>query len=92
MNHNEYKKLIQLSLYGELSKTKQLQLEEHLHVCEECRSELENQKNLLSILAESNKYKTDEKLLTEARAQLRGALRMESLKNLRQCGKGKMEN
>ena len=49
MNHNEYKKLIQLSLYGELSEIRQLQLEEHLHTCEECKSELESQKNLLSI-------------------------------------------
>ena len=50
MNHNELKKLLRLSLYGELSKEEQSVLELHLKDCEECRIELEQQRNLLSLI------------------------------------------
>ncbi len=77
MNHNEYKKWIQLSLYGELSGEENLKLQQHLSGCEDCRKELEEQKNLLSVLTERDKLKVDDKLLSDARAQLRGALKNE---------------
>ena len=80
MNHNEYKKLIQLSLFGELNNAEQKKLMEHLNMCIECRRELEQQKNLLSILKVKSKDEVDDKLLSEARAQLRGALRIEKQK------------
>ena len=49
MKHNEYKQLLQLSLFGELNSEEQLKLKEHLLTCEECRIELEDQKNLLEL-------------------------------------------
>jgi len=77
MKHNEYKQLLQLSLYGELKSEEQLILKEHLQSCEECRTELEDQKNLLELISGKKKLNVDEKVLSAARYQLRGALRSE---------------
>ena len=77
MQHNEYKRLIQLSFYGEVSKKEQYDLNEHLKTCTECREELENQNNLLAILSENKNVKVNDEILSSARYQLRGALRME---------------
>jgi len=77
MKHNEYKQLLQLSLFGELKSEQQLKLKEHLLICEECRRELEDQKNLLELISGKNKTDVDEKVLSAARYQLRGALRSE---------------
>ena len=77
MQHNEYKKLIQLAHYSELNDDEQKDLENHLTSCEECRKEMEMQKNLLNIISESEKKEIDDSLLHLARAQLGGALRME---------------
>lgn len=76
MNHNEIKKLIRLSLYGELSNEEQSILELHLKDCDECRNELDQQRNLLSLISDK-KNEVDDNLLMEARAQLRGAIRNE---------------
>jgi hypothetical protein len=76
MNHNEIKKMIRLSLYGELTNEEQSVLELHLKDCDECRNELEQQRNLLSLIS-TKKNDVDDKLLMEARAQLRGAIRNE---------------
>ena len=77
MNHNEFKKRILLSLFGELSDSEQSELETHLHSCRECRSELEKQKNILSLVSQGKKLEVDDNLILEARAQLRGAIRGE---------------
>lgn len=76
MNHNEIKKWIRLSLYGELTNEEQSVLELHLKDCDECRNELEQQKNLLALISDK-KNEVDDNLLMEARAQLRGAIRNE---------------
>jgi len=76
MNHNEIKKLIRLSLYGELNNDEQSVLELHLKDCDECRNELDQQRNLLSLISDK-KNEVDDNLLMEARAQLRGAIRNE---------------
>ncbi len=76
MNHNEIKKWIRLSLYGELTNEEQSVLELHLKECDECKNELEQQRNLLSLISDK-KNEVDDKLLMEARAQLRGAIRNE---------------
>ena len=76
MNHNKIKKWIRLSLYGELTNEEQSVLELHLKDCDECRNELEQQRNLLSLISDK-KNEIDNKLLMEARAQLRGAIRNE---------------
>ncbi len=77
MKHNEYKQLLQLSLFGELKSEEQLKLKEHLLTCEECRAELEDQKNLLELISGKKKVVVDEKVLSAARYQLRGALKAE---------------
>ena len=77
MKHNEYKQLLQLSLFGELKSEEQSILREHLTSCEECRTELEDQKNLLELISGKKKPVVDEKVLSAARYQLRGALRSE---------------
>jgi hypothetical protein len=77
MKHNEYKQLLQLSLFGELKSKEQSILKEHLLTCEECRVELEDQKNLLELISGKKKPDVDEKVLSAARYQLRGALRAE---------------
>lgn len=77
MKHNEYKQLLQLSLFSELKAEEQLKLKEHLVNCEECRTELEYQKNLLELISKRKKINVDEKILSAARHQLRGALRAE---------------
>jgi hypothetical protein len=77
MNHNEFKQMIQLSLYGELSDDEQKQLISHLQSCEECRIELEQQKKIMMLIADHKNLEVNEELLKEARMQLRGALRQE---------------
>jgi len=77
MSHNEFKQMIQLSLYGELSDDKQKQLISHLESCEECRMELEQQKKIMILIADHKNLEVNEELLKEARMQLRGALRQE---------------
>ena len=77
MKHNEYKQLLQLSLFGELKSEEQSKLKEHLLTCEECRLELEDQKNLLGLISGKKNADVDEKVLSAARYQLRGALRSE---------------
>lgn len=77
MKHNEYKQLLQLSLFGELKSEEQSKLKAHLLTCEECRSGLEDQKNLLELISGKKKADVDEKVLSAARYQLRGALRAE---------------
>ncbi|HEY6438238.1 MAG TPA: zf-HC2 domain-containing protein, partial [Ignavibacteriaceae bacterium] len=79
MKHNEYKQLLQLSLFGELKSEEQLRLKEHLLSCEECRSEFEDQKNLLELISGKKKSEVDEKVLSAARYQLRGALRSQKI-------------
>jgi len=81
MKHNEYKQLLQLSLFGELKSEEQLKLKEHLLTCEECRVELEDQKNLLELISGKQKANVNEKVLSAARYQLRGALRSERSSN-----------
>ncbi len=81
MKHNEYKQLLQLSLFGELNSEEQLKLKEHLLTCEECRIKLEDQKNLLELISGKHKANVDEKVLIAARNQLRGALRSERSSN-----------
>jgi hypothetical protein len=80
MKHNEYKKLLQLSLYGELDSVEQALLKEHIISCEECRHEFEDQKNLMEIISIRRTKEVDDKILSAARYQLRGALKAETEK------------
>jgi hypothetical protein len=82
MNHNEFKQMIHLLHYGELSDDKQKKLISHLEVCEECKLELENQKKIMMLIADHKNLEVNEDLLKEARIQLRGALRQEKTKEV----------
>jgi hypothetical protein len=82
MKHNEFKQLIHLSLYGELSDDEQKELKIHLESCEECRLELDQQKYFLNMVTDYKRYKISDEMLNEARTQLRATLRTERMKNL----------
>jgi len=77
-------------LFGELKAEEQLILKEHLVSCDECRRELDDQKNLMEIISTRKKVNVDDKMLSAARYQLRGALRSE--KAGRNILSGLMEN
>ncbi len=77
MNHNEYKKLLRLSLFGEIKTNEQKLLQEHLDSCDECKHELEQQRKLFKLVSAGSETELDESILLEARSQLRGAIRNE---------------
>ena len=74
MNINNFSNL---SLFGELKSEEKDILKEHLLSCDECKRELEDQKNLLELISGKKKSEVDDKILSAARYQLRGALRSE---------------
>ena len=69
MNHNEFKQMIQLSLYGELSDDKQKLLIAHLESCKECRTELEHQKKIMMLIADHKNLEVNEDLLKDIGSQ-----------------------
>jgi hypothetical protein len=77
MDHLKFKELAHLSVFGELNKTERILLEEHLSECAECREEMESLLKLKGILNKNRSVEVDDKLLTEARQDLRSALRRE---------------
>lgn len=80
MNHNECKELIPFYLYEELDSEKKILFEDHLKSCKDCTNELESYKILFADISEDSKSAVDLKLLTEARLELRGALRSQQNK------------
>ncbi|MFZ0454450.1 MAG: hypothetical protein WCE54_22550 [Ignavibacteriaceae bacterium] len=83
MEHQKFKEWIKLSFYDELGKNEQEQLEKHLIICSECRTEFEEQKKLISFLSKDESRKENQpgaQLLNEARRELRAALRVETEK------------
>lgn len=83
MEHQKYKEWIKLSFYDELGRNEKEQLEKHLIICSECKTEFEEQKKLISFLSKEELQKDDEQdkqLLNEARRELRAALRVETEK------------
>lgn len=77
MKHEDYEELLLLSLYDELRKDQQDKLSRHLAECSSCRDELAELQEFHS-LADTHKPVLPERLLQEARAQLRGALLSET--------------
>lgn len=77
MNHQQFKELAHLSVFGDLKKSERALLEEHLAECSDCREEMESLIKLKGILHKNRTVEVDEKLLSEARRELRGALRAE---------------
>src|SRR5947209_3679535 len=77
MKHEHFKELLSLSLLGELEADQQVQLDQHLAECGECRTELEQLQRVNALVEQSKPSAPDNRLLTEARQELRAALRVE---------------
>ena len=77
MNHEHYRERLQLSLYGELTDSEQHELEQHLLTCTECQVERVALQRFHTMLTEYQPQEATDRLLNEARLQLRGALRVE---------------
>ncbi|QQS36565.1 MAG: zf-HC2 domain-containing protein [Ignavibacteriales bacterium] len=80
MEHRNFEELVHLSVFGELKKTERVLLEAHLSECVDCREELESLLKLKSILNKNRSVEVDDKLLNEARMELRSAIRREKSK------------
>ena len=77
MNHKEYREQLPLLIYGDLAKEEQKELRLHLDQCEQCTQELAQLEKLHSTVDSAAMPKASEQLLSEARLELRAALRME---------------
>lgn len=80
MKHDQFKELLDLSFYNELNDEDRSVLDEHLRTCAECRTESEELRKLGSVLEQSTRFEVNDKLLDEARRELRVALRLERAK------------
>ncbi|GAB4286501.1 MAG: hypothetical protein Kow0098_01770 [Ignavibacteriaceae bacterium] len=78
MNHNKIKEMIDLLLMNELSVEEMEFVHKHLGECEECRKEFEVKDNIMHMIRDDKSTDETEKLLVEARTELRGALRLEA--------------
>ena len=76
MTHQQLRDWLVLSYYGELEPVREQELQRHLTGCQQCRAE-KSALEELHLLLENEKMEVDPRLLEQARAQLRGALRQE---------------
>ena len=70
MNHEKYKELLELNVLGELSKSEELELENHLFECDECSSEYAEIKKLYAVISTERDSMPTEDDLTNARKRL----------------------
>jgi hypothetical protein len=77
MNHKEVQNLIHLYLTDDLDKNTIAKMDEHLAGCRECRSMKDETEAMISAVRQAPKVDVDDRLLNEARFQLRTALRRE---------------
>jgi len=81
MKHDEYRDLLLLSASGGIDADEQAVLERHLKTCDQCSREYGELQNLHRALTEHRPgIEADERLLNEARQELRIALRKEALR------------
>ncbi len=80
MQHEKYDELIQLYLYDEIDEANKKILEQHLKSCTECNAQLEELNKMFKKFKENDNNESDDKLLFEARAELRGYLRAQKNK------------
>lgn len=80
MNHSEFKELIFLYCYNELSEKRRSDFEQHLSQCAECRLELEDAKKFLTTIGEHKLPEPSEQWLSEVRKELKFRLRLEKSK------------
>jgi Putative zinc-finger len=77
MNHKKYSNLIDEYFFGEINNREKIELEEHLKNCDLCRSEFNSAKILKDALLNDKLPEPDEKLLRQARNELRTNIRTE---------------
>ena len=83
MNHDDFRELMLLSATGPLDGDEQAVLDRHLLTCEECRVELARLRRLNDAVdLRRNVVVPDDRLLQEARQELRIALRKEHARTL----------
>ncbi|MBI9071226.1 MAG: HEAT repeat domain-containing protein [Melioribacteraceae bacterium] len=70
MKHEDYKELVQLSVYDEISLEDKKLLEDHLLECEECSKEYESIKQLYVAIAENAPKNISDTVLSESRGEL----------------------
>jgi len=75
--HRYFKRLLPLSLYGELSPEEQARFERHLEKCPECRATLDEAQGVQGLLRRRILKTPSEEVLLEARQELRRRLREE---------------
>src|SRR5436309_617971 len=73
MNHQQYREMLSLLLYGELNEDDSSVIHEHLKECAECRSEWESLKKLHQVMG-SRPTRMADNLLEASRAELRSSL------------------
>ncbi len=74
MSHRQYRELLQLSLYGDLSDHQRSILESHLNACEECRFEMERLRRFHKLLRYYKPAPVSEEQISDARRTLRLSL------------------
>ena len=78
MYHQQIKEIIVRMFDEEVSENIKKEIKEHIQSCQECRKEFEFQQNLHMFFDQNKKFEPTDKLLNEARLELRGALRISS--------------
>jgi hypothetical protein len=80
MNHRQFEEWLQLSFYQELNEQEQTLLNDHLTMCDRCRTELSELQKLQAVLAHHQPMVVKEQLLQDARRMLRMHIKVESEK------------
>jgi hypothetical protein len=75
MNHNYYKKLVTLSVFGEISETEKNELLAHVQECSVCGEEYEELRRLKEISEEALHQDVDEIALSSSREELLSQVR-----------------
>lgn len=77
MNHHQYKELLQLFVAQELGEEERQVLQRHLDTCGECKQELGDLEKFSTMVRQQTGFRLTDELLSEARQELRVALRLE---------------
>jgi hypothetical protein len=80
MKHSDYKELLHLSFCDELNEEERRALDEHVKGCDDCLEEVQELRKLGALLHGGQRFEISDKLLDEARLELRVALRLERSK------------
>ena len=80
MEHQKYKELIELNVWGELSEVEQIELENHLFECTECNEEYAKLKKMCSVISTEMPTLPSDQELLNARKRLFNILSLETEK------------